>query len=219
MSGFKKNEALNVKGESSRKLAPGIYENGEITEVAKGEKTKYGTEETEPTLNIIFKDSVSGKEHLEQIGYPKETDKTTLENALTYGYEKMLHIASPFLTDEEMAAFETYAEGLEELSVETYDKVIDKFIEVVTPKLEQKVDLLIEGSVINGKTPTVKFPNFDSRNIKYKPSAFIIKSGGAVSLKESKGQREGKEAYFAALNSTTTATEGGAKKATPDDLF
>lgn len=221
MSGFKKNENLNTQGESSKKLAPGIYIGGNIVEVSKGEKQIYNSEDKEVCLNITFRDA-TGKEHLEQIGTPKETDKTPLDEALTYGYENMLHLAHPFLTDEEMTAFEKYAEGLEELSVETYAKVVDKFIEVLTPKLETKIDIIIEGNVLNGKTPVSKFPNFNSRSLKnnIKPTAYITKSGGSVSLKETNNQRKGKEAYFAALaGSTATTTEGGAKKATPDDLF
>ena len=134
----------------------------------------------------------------------------------------MLHLAHPFLTDEEMTAFETYAGSFDEIDVESYNKVVDKFIEVLTPKLKTKVDIIIEGSVLNGKTPVSKFPNFNSRSLKnnIKPTAYITKSGGSVSLKETNNQRKGKEAYFADLTSTTTTTtEGGAKKATPDDLF
>lgn len=221
MSGFKKNENLNTQGESSKKLAPGIYIGGNITEVTKGEKQIYNSEDKEVCLNVTFRDA-TGKEHLEQLGTPKETAKTTLDEALTYGYENMLHLAHPFLTDEEMTAFETYAGSFDEIDVEAYNKVVDKFIEVLTPKLETKVDIIIEGSVLNGKTPVSKFPNFNSRSLKnnIKPTAYITKSGGSVSLKETNNQRKGKESYFAALTSTTaTTTEGGAKKATPDDLF
>ena len=212
MSGFKKNENLNTQGESSKKLAPGIYIGGNITEVTKGEKQIYNSEDKEVCLNITFRDA-TGKEHLEQLGTPKETEKTTLDEALTYGYENMLHLAHPFLTDEEMTAFETYAGSFDEIDVESYNKVVDKFIEVLTPKLETKVDIIIEGSVLNGKTPVSKFPNFNSRSLKnnIKPTAYITKSGGSVSLKETNNQRKGKEAYFAALS--------GAKKDTPDDLF
>lgn len=221
MSGFRKNENLNTQGESSKKLTPGIYIGGNITEITKGEKQIYNSEDKEVCLNITFRDA-AGKEHLEQLGTPKETEKTTLDEALIYGYENMLHLAHPFLTDEEMKAFEAFGESLDELSVETYTKVVDKFIEVLTPKLETKVDIIIEGSVLNGKTPVSKFPNFNSRSLKnnIKPTAYITKSGGSVSLKETNNQRKGKESYFAALNSSTaTATEGGVKKATPDDLF
>ena len=210
MSGFKRNENLNTQGESSKKLAPGIYIGGNITEVTKGEKQIYNSEDKEVCLNITFRDA-TGKEHLEQLGTPKETEKTTLDEALTYGYENMLHLAHPFLTDEEMTAFETYAGSFDEIDVEAYNKVVDKFIEVLTPKLETKVDIIIEGSVLNGKTPVSKFPNFNSRSLKnnIKPTAYITKSGGSVSLKETNNQRKGKEAYFAALS--------GAKKDTPDD--
>ena len=96
MSGFKKNENLNTQGESSKKLAPGIYIAGNITEVTKGEKQIYNSEDKEVCLNVTFRDA-TGKEHLEQLGTPKETEKTTLDEALTYGYENMLHLAHPFL--------------------------------------------------------------------------------------------------------------------------
>lgn len=221
MSGFKKNENLNTQGESSKKLAPGIYIGGNITEVTKGEKQIYNSEDKEVCLNIIFRDA-TGKEHLEQIGVPKETEKTTLDEALTYGYENMLHLAHPFLTHKEMTDFEIYADSFTVIDVEAYNKVVDKFIEFLTPKLNVKIDIIIEGNIINGRTPISKLPNFNSRSLKnnIKPTAYITKSGGAVSLKETNNQRKGKEAYFAALQgSTSTTTEGLPKKVTPDDIF
>lgn len=224
-SPFKKNENLNLEGTSVKKLDPAIYV-GAIISVTVGEKTVYNSEDTEASIDIVFKDNETSKEHLEQIAQPKATAKRTEDENLTYCFERLLHIANAFLSDEEMKAFEKKAEKFKdfaELAKEYSALMMSKIVGV-------GVEFKVVGSTFTtdkGLQGSAKIPNFDSGGMKQEPPIrpvpFITRVGSGTSIKFTKREREGNEAFYALQNSTgaTTHTSSGAssEKPAPRDLF
>lgn len=203
--GFGVSTGFVAEGIADRKLEPGIYLGGSISHVGLGTKQDFNTKQDIDVIEVIVKDAITGKEHLDQTAFAegetaKGYDKTQMM------FERLMHIASSILTEEELAAFIGKAGELTtEEGTPDFIALAKGYSAILTPKLkESKVDFKIVGSVYNGKGNT-KLPGFNS----IVPTPFITKSGSTTTLKFSGNEIKDNTAYNQVISGAsldTTAT-------------
>lgn len=179
MAGFGVSEKFVAEGKAESKLDPSIYPDASIVSVTMGIKQNFNTKEEFETIDITFKDNVTGKEHLDQTGFvsglsAKGHDRTQMM------FERLMHIASPFLTEEEIKNFIDKADTLvDDKGNPNFTLLGKEYSELLTSKLAStKIKLKVVGGLYNGK-PFSKVPNFSS----LVPTPFIAKSDSTTTLK------------------------------------
>lgn len=205
--GFGVSENFNAEGQARLKLEPGIYLEGSIGQVKVGSKKKFGTEEIETTIDVIFI-SKEGGEHIEQIVDPNDEKKSVSM------FERLIHIANAVKTEEQIAEFLKIA-----AKTDGFPALATAYSTFMTDVAGEKVDFKVVGSVYNGNALT-KVPNFSTGyNV-----PFISKSG-KTKIAFTNGELSDNEKYKAKLAGASISSgdpntgAAGAAKPKTGDLF